>query len=143
MAWSWGSWLDGWAVAAAAAGANRKTPAPSNFEPKEPLTRLWQVSDVENNLRTPTHALVDARSEVRFRGEQEPIDPPSRSYSRRDLPSTENLTDTGHFKSAAELRERFAHRLLLELCVLLRVRRHPAHNVLAMRVAGHRKRLYT
>ncbi len=114
-----------------------KTPAPSNFEPKEPLTRLWQVSDVENNLRTPTHALVDARSEVRFRGEQEPIDPIAGHIPGAIcLPSTENLTDTGHFKSAAELRERFAHVAAQSSVFYCGSGVTAAHNVLAMRVAG-------
>ena len=50
-------------------------PTPSSFQPKPPLTRLWQVNDVVENLQTASHTLVDARSEVRFYGEQEPIDP--------------------------------------------------------------------
>lgn len=112
-------------------------PTPSSFQPKPPLTRRWQVNDVVENLQTASHTLVDARSEVRFYGEQEPIDPIAGHIpGAMCLPSTENLTHNNCFKSAAELRERFASVASDNTVCYCGSGVTAAHNVLAMRVAG-------
>jgi thiosulfate/3-mercaptopyruvate sulfurtransferase len=112
-------------------------PTPSSFQPKPPLTRRWQVNDVVENLQTASHTLVDARSEVRFYGEQEPIDPIAGHIpGAMCLPCTENLTHNNCFKSAAELRERFASVASDNTVCYCGSGVTAAHNVLAMRVAG-------
>ena len=112
-------------------------PTPSSFQPKPPLTRLWQVNDVVENLQTASHTLVDARSEVRFYGEQEPIDLIAGHIpGAMCLPCTENLTHNNCFKSAAELRERFASVASDNTVCYCGSGVTAAHNVLAMRVAG-------
>lgn len=53
--------------------------------------------------------LLDARAGERYRGETEPIDPrPGRIPGAVSAPTGENLTDTGAFRDASALRERFA-----------------------------------
>lgn len=112
-------------------------PTPSSFQPKPPLTRLWQVNDVVENLQTASHTLVDARSEVRFYGEQEPIDPIAGHIpGAMCLPCTENLTHNNCFKSATELRERFASVASDNTVCYCGSGVTAAHNVLAMRIAG-------
>ena len=59
----------------------------------------WPMADREqvNHARTQTsHTVIDVRAAVRYRGEQEPIDPVN-------MPFTENLRPDGTFKSPAEL----------------------------------------
>ncbi len=57
---------------------------------------------------TPAGVLLDARAGERFRGHSEPIDPKAGHIPGAvSAPTTENLTDTGTFRSVAELRARF------------------------------------
>lgn len=114
-----------------------KTSSPSDFQPKQTLTRLWQVGDVEQNLSESTHQLVDARSVERWRGEQEPIDPVAGHIPNAlCLPSTGNLMPTGLFKSAEDLRERFADVSSMNAVCYCGSGVTATHNILAMRHAG-------
>lgn len=114
-----------------------KTSSPSDFQPKQTLTRLWQVGDVEQNLSQTTHQLVDARSVERWRGEQEPIDPVAGHIPNAlCLPSAGNLMPTGLFKSAEDLRERFADVSSMNAVCYCGSGVTAAHNILAMRHAG-------
>ena len=114
-----------------------KTSSPSDFKPKQTLTRLWQVGDVEQNLNQSTHQLVDARSVERWRGEQEPIDPVAGHIPNAlCLPSNGNLAPSGLFKSAKDLRERFADVSSMNTVCYCGSGVTAAHNILAMRHAG-------
>lgn len=63
------------------------------------------IDDVARGENT----LLDARAPERFRGDVEPVDPrPGRIPGAVSAPTGENLTGTGTFKTADELRERFA-----------------------------------
>ncbi|MEH6823188.1 MAG: sulfurtransferase [Motiliproteus sp.] len=67
----------------------------------------WVVGTeaVVANLQKPLFSLVDARSLERFRGEQEPIDPVAGHVpGALNRPLPDNLTTTGRFKSAEQLR---------------------------------------
>ena len=114
-----------------------KTSSPSDFKPKQTLTRLWQVGDVEQNLHQSTHQLVDARSVERWRGEQEPIDPVAGHIPNAlCLPSTGNLAPSGLFKSAEDLRKRFADVSSMNTVCYCGSGVTATHNILAMRHAG-------
>src|SRR5690606_27386902 len=80
-------------------------PSSADYDEREPLTRLIQADDID----AAAQRLLDARDPARFRGEVEPIDPvaghiPGAACS----PSSANLDESGYFKSAAELRAKFA-----------------------------------
>ncbi len=114
-----------------------KTSSPSDFKPKQTLTRLWQVGDVERNLNQSTHQLVDARSVERWRGEHEPIDPVAGHIPNAlCLPSTGNLAPSGLFKSAKDLRKRFANVSSMNTVCYCGSGVTATHNILAMRHAG-------
>ena len=68
------------------------------------------VLGIDETAEFPAHGvLLDARAGERYRGETEPVDPRAGHIPGAvSAPTTENLTDTGAFKPAAELRARFA-----------------------------------
>ncbi|GAA4755047.1 sulfurtransferase [Gordonia alkaliphila] len=66
------------------------------------------VADIDEVAGTQA-LLLDARAAERYRGEVEPVDPrPGHIPGAVSAPTTENLTATGTFRSADELRARFA-----------------------------------
>ncbi|TAK85555.1 MAG: sulfurtransferase [Betaproteobacteria bacterium] len=85
--------------------------------------------------------LLDARAPVRFRGEQEPIDPVAGHIpGAENRYNAENVTSQGTFKSAGELRTEF--RVLLRGRAPSEVVHYcgsgvaACHNLLAMEIAG-------
>ncbi|MBR7837253.1 sulfurtransferase [Actinospica durhamensis] len=68
------------------------------------------VLSIDETAEFPAHGvLLDARAGERYRGETEPVDPRAGHIPGAvSAPTTENLTNTGAFKSPAELRARFA-----------------------------------
>lgn len=102
----------------------------------EPLTLTINVDDIDAG----NQLLLDAREAKRFAGEVEPIDPiaghiPGAICS----PTSGNTNANGEFKSAEELREKFAPAFEAgqkELVCYCGSGVSAAHNVLAMRVAG-------
>lgn len=99
------------------------------------------VKDVETKSRTGEPMLIDARAAVRYRGEQEPIDPVAGHIPTAvSAPWPENLNADKTMKSKAELKRRFEE-------VLNGTAPHDAvmycgsgvtacHNLLAMEHAG-------
>jgi thiosulfate/3-mercaptopyruvate sulfurtransferase len=70
-----------------------------------PHERLADIDEAAD----PAHAVLDARDAVRFRGEQEPVDPrPGHIPGARNVPARGNLDDRGRFLPVDELRRRFA-----------------------------------
>jgi thiosulfate/3-mercaptopyruvate sulfurtransferase len=70
-----------------------------------PGDRLAALDDAASG----SFVVLDARQPERFRGESEPIDPrPGHIPGARSLPCRDNIDETGRFRPAQTLRERFA-----------------------------------
>lgn len=112
-------------------------PEPTVYPTLAPLTRLIATEELHQRLDTLNPGqLIDARTEARWAGREEPIDPIAGHIPGAIcLPFQGNLDTDGCFKSSADLASRFAD-----------IDDHPilycgsgvtaAHNLLAMRVAG-------
>jgi thiosulfate/3-mercaptopyruvate sulfurtransferase len=91
--------------------------------------------------------LLDARAPARYRGETEPIDPVAGHIpGALSAPTAENVTSAGFFRSAADLRSRFAS-LGIEagagqVGAYCGSGVTAAHEVLALELAGVRGALY-
>lgn len=83
------------------------SPAPGDVELSS--GRLPVLSIDEAAAFPDRGVLLDARAGERYRGETEPVDPRAGHIPGAvSAPTTENLTETGRFRSPAELRARFA-----------------------------------
>jgi thiosulfate/3-mercaptopyruvate sulfurtransferase len=90
-------------------------------------------------------ALLDARSEIRYRGEQEPVDPVAGHVPGAvSAPTTGNVDGAGHFLSADELRSRFAGLVTAAgpVATYCGSGVNAAHQVLALELAGIEAALY-
>jgi thiosulfate/3-mercaptopyruvate sulfurtransferase len=79
---------------------------PARFSPRPwPPERLASIDDAID----PEGIVVDARDRVRYRGEQEPVDPrPGHIPGARNVPCRENLNADGTLLDPGRLRQRFA-----------------------------------
>jgi thiosulfate/3-mercaptopyruvate sulfurtransferase len=79
---------------------------PARFSPRPwPPERLATIEDAMD----PAGVVLDARDRVRYRGEQEPVDPrPGHIPGARNVPCRENLTADGTLLDPGRLRQRFA-----------------------------------
>ena len=103
------------------------------------LVEAVDVQAVEKQLGRML--LVDARAPVRFRGEQEPIDPVAgRIPGAANRYNAENIGSDGTFKSAAQLKQEFAALLAgrapSEVVHYCGSGVAACHNLLAMQIAG-------
>jgi thiosulfate/3-mercaptopyruvate sulfurtransferase len=109
-------------------------PDQGNFTIRKSLTRFIDADRLAASLAD--WVLIDARAEERFRGEVEPIDPVAGHIPGAICrPFQDNLTDTGAFRPAAQLRQRFPADAARVVCYC-GSGVTAAHNILAMRVAG-------
>ena len=106
---------------------------------RPPLAQAVPVSEVERDLARLF--LLDARTPVRYRGEQEPIDPVAGHIpGAHNRSSGDNVTAQNTFKAAQTLREEF--RVVLGSQPPEQVLHYcgsgvsACHNLLAMEVAG-------
>ena len=114
------------------------------FEPSQySVTRKAQghmsASDVERHSNEML--LLDARAPVRYRGEQEPIDPVAgRIPGAKNRFNMDNVSPQGTFKSAGELKQEFqavlGNRAPSEVVHYCGSGVAACHNLLAMEVAG-------
>lgn len=106
--------------------------------------RLPVVSADE--LLDPALLVLDARAGVRFRGEQEPVDPVAGHVpGARNVPTEENLDDEGRFLPAAALAVRYAEAGATtdrEVAVYCGSGVTACHDLLALERAGISARLY-
>ncbi|MEZ5557159.1 MAG: sulfurtransferase [Pseudomonadales bacterium] len=109
-------------------------PTPGSFSIRPPLTRTVSADDVQQ--RGAGVCLVDARSEARFRGEEEPIDPVAGHIPGAVcLPFQGNLGADGRFLPPDALAARFRD-LPDSLICYCGSGVTAAHDVLALRIAG-------
>ncbi len=133
--------LQAWAAAGGPLTDQVPIPTPRRFEPR-PDDSAWVTTEaLVSGLASGSIQVVDARAEVRFRGELEPIDPVAGHIPGSiNLPLQGNLDAQGCFLPAERLRRRFLAAL---------GERDPAtvthscgsgvnacHNLLAMEIAG-------
>jgi thiosulfate/3-mercaptopyruvate sulfurtransferase len=106
--------LDGGFAAAKAAGlpvtAEPSVPTPvAPYPATEFDAPVATHSDVDMARQDPTRCVLDVRAAERFAGIHEPIDPVAGHIPGAvNLPLTQNLDASGHFKSAEELRAQYA-----------------------------------
>ena len=116
-AWWLARWLGHGAVAVLDGGltawsAPLETEVPDpprgTFQSSDPLTRTVEAQDVLAGLDGPMR-LIDARTQARFDGLEEPIDPKAGHIpGAQCVPFQGNLADTGHFLTTDALRQRWA-----------------------------------
>ena len=115
------------------------TPAPQrgNFSIRPSLTRTIDVTELSQP--NDNRILVDARSEARFAGREEPNDPVAGHIPGAVcLPFQGNLDSTGRFRSRAELRDRFSGAAsAADTVCYCGSGVTAAHNILALKVAGY------
>ena len=112
-----------------------------HFSIRPSLTRTVDADTLQNLIAeasAPTNALtmLDARTQARFNGEAEPIDPlAGHILGARCMPFQDNLDPDGLFKSPAELAQRFG-KLPQDTICYCGSGVTAAHNILAMLAAG-------
>ncbi len=138
--------LDAWIAAGLPTNRDPVDPAPGNFRPREPLTRVRTAAELEG-IAVPgagpadsKFQLLDARDAARYRGEQETIDPVAGHIPGAiSVPFADNLAG-GRFKSPAELRKRFAELGIdpkREIVCYCGSGVTATHDILALKLAGY------
>ncbi|MDN5760831.1 MAG: sulfurtransferase, partial [Microlunatus sp.] len=108
---------------------------PGGFAVAAGRRRRWTAAEVAA-LTSNGPSLVDVRAADRYAGENETIDPLAGHIpGALSRPTTENLTATGEFRSAAEIAERFAD-LTAEPVLYCGSGITAAHTLLALESAG-------
>lgn len=110
-----------------------------NFSLRAPLTRTIDAATLARDMG-PTITLLDARTQARFAGVEEPIDPVAGHISGAFcLPFQHNLDADGKFQSAATLRARFAVHARLDSNIVCYCGSGvtATHNILALKIAGY------
>ncbi|WP_159773833.1 sulfurtransferase [Streptomyces sp. HM190] len=124
--------------------AELPVPEPGTFTPAPGALPLLDADGAAALARSGL--LLDARAAERYRGDVEPIDPVGGHIPGAvSAPTTENVTASGHFRSAAELADRFkglGATADTEVGVYCGSGVSGAHQVLALAVAGIPAALY-
>ena len=133
--------LSGWRHEHLPLSTEIPTPQTSSFQGC-PDNRLWiDSAEMLDRVGKGDALIVDARAVVRYRGEQEPIDPVAGHVPGAiNLPLEGNLNPAGQFLPPAALRERFAAVLRgrppTELIHMCGSGVTACHNLLAMEAVG-------
>ncbi|MGF1546642.1 MAG: sulfurtransferase [Thiotrichales bacterium] len=102
-----GGW-QGWLGEGNPHDAQVPTPQPAEFRAHCDTSRVIDTPALERALACDQIRLIDVRTAMRFRGEQEPIDPIAGHIPGAvNLPYAEHLDHNGRFYSPAELRRRY------------------------------------
>ena len=116
------------------------TPRATTFQPKPP-TPVASADEIVHHLGDDALFVLDSRAAERYRGDVEPIDPVAGHIpGARNRPYTDNMTEHGTFKPAAQLRSEYEALLgpTLPSAVVHQCGSGvtACHNVLAMSIAG-------
>jgi thiosulfate/3-mercaptopyruvate sulfurtransferase len=138
--------LGAWRAAGYHLASGDERPAPGDVRLTPGHLPTLSADEVVGLAGRPSGVLLDARAGERYRGEMEPVDPKAGHIpGARSAPTTDNLTATGAFRPAAELRERF-RRLgvdrATEVGVYCGSGVTAAHEIAALAVAGIPAALY-
>ena len=130
------------------AGGAAAPVAKGNFSAQPSLTQISTVADVSASVAAstettdPTMNLIDARTEPRWAGLEEPIDPVAGHIPGAVcMPFQGNLAADGTFLSSAELKQRFAS-IPDPLICYCGSGVTACHNILALEIAGRQGALY-
>jgi thiosulfate/3-mercaptopyruvate sulfurtransferase len=138
--------LQAWVAAGGAVESGENALKPDFYQSKYPLAQVNNarvaIEYVASAARTGSHAIIDARTAARFRGEVEPLDPVAGHIpGALNRPFNLNIGADGLFKPAAVLRREFD--ALLAGRDAAKVIHHcgsgvsAVPNVLAMALAGY------
>lgn len=140
-----GGW-SAWRATGLPVAGGEHTPNPGTITLDTPdETGLIDADEAARLARDPQAELLDARAGARYRGDEEPLDSRAGHIpGALSAPTADNLNPEGTFRSAEELRERFAG---------LGVGPGPTavycgsgvtacHEILALAIAGHQARLF-
>jgi thiosulfate/3-mercaptopyruvate sulfurtransferase len=135
---------DGWVARGLPVTTELTEPEPGDFQAlpgRRPLLEATGAAEVAR-----AGVLLDARTAVRYRGEQEPVDPVAGHVpGARSAPAGDNLAADGRLRSPDELRARFADLGVREgvpVGAYCGSGVTAAELVLALEVAGFRSALY-
>ncbi|WP_372462226.1 sulfurtransferase [Nocardia rosealba] len=136
--------LDGGLPAWTASGGELATGAEPDPTPGDLVVRPGALPVIDADAAAKwSGVLLDARAGERFRGEVEPVDPQAGHIPGAvSAPTAENLYPTGHFRTAEELRERFAEFGDGPVAVYCGSGVTAAHEIAALAVAGIDAALY-
>ena len=114
-----------------------KTKPKGNFQP-HPNDDLWvSTAEVERVGTDADTVLIDARSQARFRGEEEQVDPVGGHIpGALNRPLTDNMGSDGRFLSSQQLRDYYAPLCREQVIHYCGSGVTACHNLLAMEVAG-------
>lgn len=113
----------------------------TQFESRVQAQMVATADEVLKASQDPQQMVLDARAEMRFIGEQEPLDPVAGHIpGAKNLPFDDNLAMDGTLLPAAELRELYtevlAGRTPQQLIHMCGSGVTTCHNILAMEIAG-------
>lgn len=135
---------DGWVAAGGNATALVQSVEAGDFDAAPGRRRVLDIDDAAALARDGV--LLDARVPERYRGEVEPVDPAAGHIPGAvNAPTWGNLADDGTWRSAAELRERFAGLGVDDASAVGAYCGSgvtAAHEVLALEIAGYDAALY-
>jgi thiosulfate/3-mercaptopyruvate sulfurtransferase len=134
----WSAWRDAGLPVETGAGPDVE---PGTFTAVPGGMQVVSAGDVRS-----VAVLIDARAAIRYRGETEPIDPVAgRIPGAVNVPTSLNITDSGRFRPAAELREVYTAVGAKDgesVAAYCGSGVTAAHDVLALEIAGIRAALY-
>ncbi|MFE7717816.1 sulfurtransferase [Nocardia rhizosphaerihabitans] len=136
--------LDGGLPAWIAAGGELATGAEADPVSGDLVIRPGSLPVIDADAASNwSGALLDARAGERYRGEVEPVDPKAGHIPGAiSAPTTENLDDTGRFRTPEELRARFAEFGEGQVAVYCGSGVTAAHQIAALAIAGIPAALY-
>jgi thiosulfate/3-mercaptopyruvate sulfurtransferase len=102
-----GGW-QAWRAAGYPVESGKTNRAPRNFVPKPRPELRIEADEILEHLEDRSWKVIDSRTEVRYRGEEEPIDPVAgRIPGALNAPNAENIGSNGFYLSREVLRDRF------------------------------------